>query len=127
MPTPEFVRLDGQVVRVTSLRTDEATGDVTLIIVARGTIARTQLADIASRPSLRFEVPDETPESTLYVRDAEVRSTGEFEQTMTRLRLELSAKPVQAPPAASTDQGESQLDRIERKLDDLLALLRNQA
>lgn len=113
----EFVRLDGRAVRVTSLQTDPESGDRHLVIIARGSRAAQELAELAAKSQMVLEVPDE-PERTVFVAGTDLRSTGEYEQMMTRLRLTLADAP-QPEPAES----ETQLDRIERKLDEVLRLL----
>jgi hypothetical protein len=53
----EFIRLDGQAVRVTSLRKDEQTGSIELVIVVRGSAAAQQLRDLKKKPSILVEIP----------------------------------------------------------------------
>jgi hypothetical protein len=120
MTEPEFVRLDGQTVRVTSLKRDEASGEVHLVIVARGSAAAEVLRDIAGKSSVTMEIPDES--SVDYaIAETDFRSSGQGEQAMNRVRFSLKPRtePGQMPAQAGT-----QLDRIERKLDEILARLR---
>ena len=117
MSQPEFVRVNGQTVRVTSLKRDETSGRVEIVIVARGSIAAQALADLGSQPTLELEIADE-PTGVFAVTETDFRSTGDGEQSMNRIRFTLD--PVEKPDMKAAEL-ESQLDRIERKLDELLA------
>lgn len=119
MAQPEFVRIDNQAVRVTSLKTDETTGTVDLVIVARGTAAATFLADLANKETVSLEIPDESTDA-YSVKGVDIHSTGSGEQSMKRARFTLVPASL-APP--SENLAESQLDRIECKLDQILAEL----
>jgi predicted lipoprotein len=126
MSNIEFIRLDGQAVRVTSLRRDEQTGSIELVIVVRGSTAAMQLRDLKQRPSILIEIPDEEPRP-YKVSGIDWRGVGHGEQTMNRFRL--TFRPVEAVAevsAAENDEPaerETQLDRIERKLDEILRKL----
>ena len=114
MTQPEFVRIDSQAMRVTSLKRDEETGQIHLVIIARGTAAAQVLRDIAGKPTVTLEIPDEAAETCINV-ETDFRTTGEGEQSMNRVRFTLD-------PRQQINESESQLDRIERKLDQLLAI-----
>ncbi|MEJ7838971.1 MAG: hypothetical protein WKF81_09155 [Thermomicrobiales bacterium] len=118
MASPEFVRIDGQTVRVTSLKQHDSNGTLDLVIVARGSTAAAFLAELGEKSRINMEIPEA---STLdySVVDADLRSTGEGEQSMNRARFTLA--PIADPPTTG-NATESQLDRIERKLDDILAV-----
>jgi hypothetical protein len=120
MTEPEFVRLDGQAVRVTSLKRDDACGEVHLVIVARGSAAAEVLRDIAGKSNVTLGIPDESSAGYV-IAETDFRSSGQGEQAMNRVRFSL--KP-QIDPGPVPSQAETQLDRMERKLDEILARLR---
>ena len=117
MTQPEFVTLNGQTVRVTSFKRDEGSGRVQIVVVARGSVAAQTLSDLGNQATIELEIPEE-PTDTFAVTETDFHSSGEGEQSMNRVRFTLD-------PIGNTDkksvEPESQLDRIERKLDELLA------
>ena len=119
MTQPEFVRLDGQAVRVTSLKRDEITGEVELVIVARGSAAAQVLRDIARKSVVTMEILDEATDDYA-IAETDFRTSGQGEQAMKRIRFTLAPQAESGKPAP---EPETQLDRIERKLDEVLARL----
>jgi hypothetical protein len=117
----EFIRIDGQTIRVTSLRHDEVTGTIELVVVARGSAAAAEVADLNTRGTLSVELPDEEPAS-FTISEFEQRSVGEGERAMNRFRFVLHPESTNGN-ANDPAEAETQLDRIERKLDELLKLL----
>jgi hypothetical protein len=122
----EFIRLDGQAVRVTSFRRDEQSGSIELVIVVRGSAAAMQLRELKQRPSIQIEIPEEEPRA-YKVSGLDWRSVGQGEQTMNRFRFRFTPlDAVRHTPAAENGEPaerETQLDRIERKLDEILRKL----
>jgi hypothetical protein len=116
----EFIRINGDTVRVTSLRRDSAKGVIELVVVARGTTAGQQLSALGQLPSLQIGLPDE-PEATYRVAAFDQRASGEGERIVYRVKFTL-AHETNGSISPVTD--ETQLDRIERKLDEVLRLLR---
>jgi hypothetical protein len=114
----EFIRIDGQAIRVTSLKRDPERGTIELVVVARGTAAAAEVADLNDRPRLNVELPDEEP-ATCIVSDFDWRKVGEGERAMNRFRIVLQVVSDSAD-ADDPAKAETQLDRIERKLDELL-------
>jgi len=118
MSSPDFVRLNGEAVRVTSLTRD---GDrLSLVVILRGSRAHHQFRDALTRRPLRLGIPDE-PEREVTVEQAEHVASGEGERALYRHSVMLTPATDEAPTA--TADLTSRLDRIERKLDTLLARL----
>ena len=115
----EFIRLNGQAVRVTSFRRDATTGQIEIVVVARGTAVGQNLSALGQETSLDVEVPDE-PSREYRVAHTDRRSSGEGEQAMHRVKFTL--EPMTTDKSNPIER-ETQLDRIERKLDQLLEQL----
>jgi hypothetical protein len=120
MAEVEFIRINGDTVRVTSLQRDTATGVIDLVVVARGTTAGQQLSALCQLPTLQIGLPDE-PEATYRVAAFDQRASGEGERIVHRVKFTLAP---QANGSIPPPPDETQLDRIERKLDEVLRLLR---
>jgi hypothetical protein len=124
----EFIRLDGEAIRVTSLRRDEATGELLLVAVARGSAAARELEKYGSKPVVQVEIPGRLDAKHRMV-SFDMRGVGEGERAIYRASFKL--RPLadtahhsirtlpQHPPSTPT-----QLDRIEQKLDELLRLMK---
>ncbi len=114
--TPDFLYLDDQPVRVTSLTRD---GDrISLVVILRGSRAHQQLQETLQRTPLRLTFPGE-PERVVALEGAEHVVSGEGERALYRHTVHLGP-PSEAEPVP-TDELTARLDRIERKLDLLLA------
>jgi hypothetical protein len=124
----EFIRLDGEAIRVTSLRRDETTGELLLVAVARGSTAARELEKHGSKPVVQVEIPDSLDARHRMV-SFDMRGVGEGERAIYRASFKLRPLADTAhrtirslPQQPSTPP--SQLDRIEQKLDELLRLLK---
>lgn len=116
MSSPEFVRLNGEPVRVTSLSRD---GDaISLVVILRGSFANQQFQHALTQFPLRLAFPEE-PEQEVAIANAEYHTSGDGERALHRHSVRLIAAGS-APP---TDKLTARLDRIEEKLDRILAAL----
>ncbi len=121
MSHPDFVRLNGEPVRVTSLSRDGER--ITLIIILRGSGAHRHVRDLLGQRPLRLAIPDE-PECEVTVEHAEHAVSGEGERALYRHLVRLMpATSMPPPPQGAGDELTARLDRIERKLDRILAKL----
>lgn len=131
MASPEFAIINGQSVRLTSLKRTEEDGTLTLVVIVRGDAARDELTTLLDRTPLSVAFPNEAPES-MKVTELDLRSTGEGARTIHRFAISLvpqssTIQAIQAITEAKTgSSAESalmqRLDAIERKLDRLLQL-----
>ncbi len=131
MAAPEFLRLNGQAVRVTSWMAD-AEGDAsTLVVIARGPADRDQMFTLLEARPLVLSLPDE-PDRTVITREVDVRSVGSGQQAIYRIVASLAPAPddfsaAGPPPDNATTPAPSVEDRlasIEHRLDEIVALLR---
>ncbi len=114
--TPDFLYLDDQPVRVTSLTRD---GDrISLVVILRGSRAHQQLQESLHRTPMRLTIPGE-PERAVALERAEHVVSGEGERALYRHSIILG--PAGEAEPVSTDDLTARLDRIERKLDLLLS------
>jgi len=126
----EFIRLDGEALRVTSLRRDES-GELVLVVVARGSTAAQELEKFSKKPVVDVEIPDKLT-AKHRLTSFSMRGVGEGERAIYRATFKLRPAPervrreIRVIPRMESPQQSSQLDRIEQKLDELLALLKNQ-
>lgn len=123
MRNEEFIRLDGQAVRLTSIsRQDDA---LALVVIVRGGSNRDELQALLARPSFMVSLGDE-PERRMHTASIDLRSSGEGSTSVHRFAITLEPATDESP---SVDLGEAQTDllhrlsRIERKLDAILARL----
>lgn len=128
MASPEFAIINGQSVRLTSLKRTEEDGTLTLVVIVRGDAARDELTTLLDRTPLSVALPNEDPEN-MKVTELDLRSTGEGARTIHRFAISLvpQSSTIQAITEAKTgSSAESalmqRLDAIERKLDRLLQL-----
>ncbi len=131
MASPEFAIINGQSVRLTSLKRTEEDGTLTLVVIVRGDAARDELTTLLDRTPLSVALPNEDPEN-MKVTELDLRSTGEGARTIHRFAVSLvpqssTIQAIQAITEAKTgSSAESalmqRLDAIERKLDRLLQL-----
>ena len=128
MAAPEFLRLNGQAVRVTSWE-DATSGDTsTLVVIARGPADRDQLLALLEARPLVLSLPDE-PDRPVVTRDVDVRGAGSGQQAIYRIVASLA--PDGADDGAGAQNAmtpapsvEDRLASIERRLDEVVALLR---
>ena len=124
--TIEFVRIAGYPVKVTSLARDGASGTITLVVITRGSADRNHLNELLTITPLDLEIPEE-PARKVRVEGVDARSVGEGERVITRFSIQLGPAepaPGNAIQGSSEVQSiEDRLETIERKLDQVLALL----
>ena len=137
MATVEFLTINGQSIRLTSLARDESTGGLSLVVIVRGDAARDELTTLIHDQPLTVSFPNETAATataaaaeTMRVSGLELRSTGEGARTIHRFAISLEpySMPIDSVPepiaeSAAESALMQRLDAIERKLDRLLALL----
>jgi hypothetical protein len=120
MPAPEFIFLNGQAVRVTSLRRDDATRAITLVLIARGSGDRDQMTTLFGTQPLTLRIPEEG-EWQVVARDIDLRSSGEGQQAMHRFSVTLDASTeMQTTPEPTIDD---RLTSLEQRMDQIVALL----
>ena len=120
MSHPDFVRINGEPVRVTSLSRDGER--ITLVIILRGSGAHRHVRDLLGQRPLRLAIPDE-PEREVTVEHVEHAVSGEGERALYRHSVRLIPAGSKPLPQGDGDDLTSRLDRIERKLDRILAKL----
>ena len=131
----DFITLNGQPVRVTSLEVSPE-GQWSLVVIARGTASRDHLTDLLREPHVTIGVGEEPPRP-LAVGEVNVRSSGEGQQAIFRFAITMHDRALvpneQAPSTMPTPEHaediadtntDERLARIEAKLDELLRLLR---
>jgi endonuclease/exonuclease/phosphatase family metal-dependent hydrolase len=96
----DFIRIAQQPVRVTSLREDPASGALTLVVIARGTVDRRQLSELFAASPVLVELPD-TPAQLMDVASLDERVVGSGEQAITRFSVELSPATITHGPGIS--------------------------
>jgi hypothetical protein len=92
---PEFIRLNGHAIRVTSWTPLDDPGSFRLVTIVRGSADATLLADLLSSQPLELEVPGE-PLRPIFPGNVERRDTGEPPATITRISVDLLASPSDA-------------------------------
>ena len=133
MATAEFMTINGQSIRLTSLARDEANRALLLVVIVRGDAARDELTTLMHDQPLTVSFPSEgasAATNTMRVAGLELRSTGEGARTIHRFTISLEpySQPVTDEVEHLTEStAESalmqRLDAIEQKLDRLLALI----
>lgn len=133
MAAAEFVIINGQSIRLTSLAKDEATGALSLVVIVRGSAARDELTTLMHDQPLNVSFPNEGTATAgiseaMRVSGMELRSTGEGARAIHRFAISLEPYSLpfsDEPDAIDESTAESalmqRLDAIERKLDHLLA------
>lgn len=123
MSNPDFIYLNGQAARVTSLRSTPETGGFTLVVIARGGADRDQLLELLNAEDLVVRV-DRGPERAMRTTDVDIRSVGEGPQANHRIQATLV--PVDSslpePPSSHTAPSDERTS-IERRLDRIIELL----
>ncbi len=121
MATPEFIYLNDQAARVTSLVPDDATGHDRLVVIARGSGDRDHLLELLNDPELNVRFGPE-PGMPMQATNIDIRSTGEGPQAVHRIQTDLV--PVNAPEATSLPSPqEDPRNGIESRLDQIIELL----
>jgi hypothetical protein len=123
MAGPEFVFLNDQAVRVTSLRHDDAHETVTLVCIARGSGDRDLITRLLETRPLTLRIPDEG-ERQVVPRDVDMRSTGEGQRAI--YRFSITFVPDGSHPETETTPTltiEDRLTSLEQRLDQIVALL----
>ncbi|MGI8405235.1 MAG: hypothetical protein ACR2OE_10825, partial [Thermomicrobiales bacterium] len=133
MATAEFVTINGQSIRLTSLAKDEANGALSLVVIVRGDAARDEITTLMHDQPLTVSFPNEATAAAaepMRVAGLEVRSTGEGARTIHRFAISLEpySQPITDEMEHTTEStAESalmqRLDAIEQKLDRLIALI----
>ena len=81
--TPEFIRLNGNAIRVTSWTALDNPGAFRLVSIVRGSADAALLAELLSQQALDLEIPGE-PQRTAHPNRLDRRDTGEPPATITR-------------------------------------------
>ncbi|MGI8484525.1 MAG: hypothetical protein ACR2OU_09690 [Thermomicrobiales bacterium] len=131
MASAEFLTINGQPIRLTSLARDPSTGALSLVVIVRGDAAREELTTLLHDQPLTVSFPgEEVVAEAMRVSGLELRSTGEGARTIHRFAISIepySSPILDAPEQIAESTVESglmqRLEAIERKLDRLLALL----
>lgn len=118
MAGPEFIFLNGQAARVTSIVRDPGTSGFTLVLIARGAADRDQLSSLLNSEDLSVRMED-MPEQRMRSTGLDIRSTGNGPQAVHRIQVRL--EPVTESPAAQKSPGARS---IEDRLDEIIALLK---
>jgi len=122
----DFIRIAGRSVRVTSLKESADTGELTLVVIARGSVDRRQLSELLASTPVLVEVPDGPPH-LMDVTAVDEKIVGTGERAITRFSIELglaSAVPARENANAPDDPLAARLDRIEASLQEILSILR---
>lgn len=121
MATPEFIYLNDQAARVTSLVPDDATGHDRLVVIARGSGDRDHLLELLNDPELQVRFGPE-PGTPMRATNIDIRSTGDGPQAVHRIQTDLV--PVNAPEATSLPSPQDDpRTSIESRLDQIIELL----
>lgn len=121
MATPEFIYLNDQAARVTSLVPDDATGHDRLVVIARGSGDRDHLLELLNDPELQVRFGPE-PGTPMRATNIDIRSTGDGPQAVHRIQTDLV--PVNSPEATSLPSPqEDPRTSIESRLDQIIELL----
>lgn len=123
MRTEEFIRLDGQAIRLTSV--SRHGNDLSLVVIVRGTGSRDELEALLARPTFVVAFGDD-PERRMHTATIDLRSSGEGATSVHRFAVTLEPAPDDEsiqPSSANEDALNQRLARIERKLDAILARL----
>ncbi|MGC4193291.1 MAG: hypothetical protein QM589_19255 [Thermomicrobiales bacterium] len=122
MRDEEFIFIDGQAVRLTSIARD---GDrLSLVVVVRGSGSHDELRSIMDRDTFEVTLGDEPPRR-MRVGNLDLRSTGTGATGIHRFAIALEpVSEVDPEPAPVPEPDIAQrLARIERKLDAIIARL----
>lgn len=123
MRNEDFIFIDGQAVRLTSVARDGET--LSLVVIVRGSGGRDEMQAILGRDTFEVVLGDDPPRP-MRVTDVDLRSTGTGPTAVHRFAITLEPAPgPDATPADGTDPDDfdQRLARIERKLDAIIARL----
>lgn len=123
MAAPEFIFLNDQAARITSLTPNDETGGFTLVVMSRGSADRDQLLELLKADNLIVRVCA-GPDQPMRVTDIDVRSAGNGPQAIHRIQAilvprkgEMTDTSVPVPPV------EDRLRSLEERLDRIIGLL----
>jgi hypothetical protein len=119
MPTPDFIRLNGEAVRLTSLTRGPDGDEMTAVVMLRGLRDHERLVDLLGRSPVSVALPGEEARAMSIARN-EFTSTGDEPSAIYRHVIVLREGAEEAPEPESMDL---RLARIEGKLDRVLELL----
>lgn len=119
MGTPDFIRLNGEAVRLTSLTRSPAGDEVTAVVMLRGLRDHERLVDLLGRSPVSVALPGEEPR-VMAITGNEFTSTGAGPSALYRHVITLHEGAERKP---EPDSLELRLARIEEKLDRVLGLL----
>jgi|GEM_PF-3629062 len=124
MSSPNFIFLNGQAARVTSLKPDAETGGFVLVVIARGGADRDQLLDLLNTDDLLVRL-DQGPETAMRTTDVEVRTVGEGPQAIHRVQATLipADTSLPEPKTAPPNPLVTSINPVEQKLDRIIELL----
>lgn len=127
MATPDFIRIGGEAIRLTSIARDGEA--MTLVVMMRGSRDHERLVELLRQSPVAVALPDEEARPMAVAGDR-TTSTGEGSRTIYRHVVELrpaSDMPVAVEEAPEEQTLERRLARIEEKLDRVLSLLERNA
>jgi hypothetical protein len=108
---PEFIRLNGHAIRVSSWTPLDYPGSFRLVTIVRGSADAALLADLLSNQRLELVVPGE-PLRLVFPANIERRDTGEPPATITRFSVDLLA----SPPDATTPSNPEPVLSLEQRV-----------
>ena len=123
MTSPEFIFLNDQAARVTSLVENQASGGFALVVIARGGADRDHLLDLLNADDLQIRL-DSGPSRTMRTTEIDIRSVGSGPQANHRIRAVLEPLDEMLPePATPPPPSEPASSMVEHKLDQIIELL----
>jgi hypothetical protein len=123
MTSPDFIFLNGQAARVTSLKPSDESGGFTLVVIARGGADRDQMLELLNAENLTVRI-DSGPERFMRTTDIDIRSVGEGPQANHRIQAVLVPLDDSLPePPASGETPADGRTSIEHQLDRIIELL----
>lgn len=117
----EFIRINGEAVRVTSWTALNAT-TWRLVAIVRGSGDARALADLLANPNVEVEVPDQ-PVRAMTIVNVESRQAGEPPTVITRISadFEAGASAIEQPLQSLEDR----MAQVERELANLQQIVRD--
>lgn len=123
MAAPEFIFLNDQAARITSLTPNDETGGFTLVVMSRGSADRDQLLDLLNADDLIVRVGPGL-DQPMRVTDIDVRSSGEGPQAIHRIQAILVPRKGEVnDTSVSAPSIEDRLTSLEQRLDRIIDLL----